>query len=1286
MQPDDLNVYADLADRNGDPETATMLRELAQFRSEPGPGPGGFAEHYGVTGNKSEVERGEVPITPADHRQMVKEATAEVEANPVYGHMAQARNAGLNLANFSKDYDLNSRKDIPGYQKMFTKAGKTSPDGFAQELGYDSLDHMIETFKNTPTKKEAINKAVEGKVEEWANANQAAAKENSDIAPVKNGRVNKLKTFEPKDVSIEPLPDDISDKFPVGGGGRYFHATSAELQSWLSRNGDGHLYRATRPISIRDGLDRGNPKYLHQFPTFDAKVFSFTSSLKNAKEIARENSDSILYRVSPDSLSDEFTIQVFDGEGGIIHVQSPYAAEIPEETIRVGRNSNREGVDSSGSVLRGESANTGTANGADGQELRRATGRDDVREGSVTPQEFVDSLPKEQRSRLRLEIAAELRSSYPDATKLVRLQKLVYRETTNSPPVLSTWNDKTTATTPPGATDKASPSVTTGGVSKEPWQMTLASFVEQQLVNDEYRAAIEADPQEKASFINDQKQEWRRSVEKAAEKGRIPTAVLDDYYAEWGSQVFHSTFRGVAEEGIKGWQPKDVRIWDRTYRQYLKMNELGATKGDQRELHREAIKRAIAEGEDVPAKVLADYPELFQSPTPQKDQGEEGPLFSTGGSVQFPETNRLSNIAREGPVWAAIKRENPQVEGGEEVSIYRATIGDNIRGSDFVAINPDIAAQHLENLNDRGEKGKIITKKVPLSDLVMANDATEFVYSPKGGAILSKSPQPTGNTIAKVKLELSAILPPEVLGNKERLEVVQSQGQLPGHIGRFLKSHLFSPVDRVGDTAQVKSLPDAVVADTKALGDFVNTQAFIEKGFGGFDVPTQKVQLGRMGRLVKNLEIRNLVVESLPVDVVDMLSGKQLTPEMLLHDDAVFADLFSVNGDNSIPFLIDTADSLADIIASSAAKVAEPLASDVGGRSFETDSAMGTNQSGAPLSASYRAVEVLGFGRSRRADRLSGSASGTSNARHGNSSVGVGRGSIAQTGANATGNIFSDEDVSIQAIYSKDGSIAGAFDPKTKKIWLVADTIKPGEAVGVATHEIGHRLMREDEVFIKRYDSLLSEFEALRGSDRRVETAFSRVPSDTPEHLRAEEGLMYAVQAEANVKPGKGLGERARFILKKMAAHIRAWLNTHGFKMKLTHDDIMAMIQQGIKRDIKRSMPGQSEDVRGMAGEPALAAESNVELKAVDTESPEFLAWFGSSKVVDSTGNPLRVFHGTGDDFTDFSSEKLGENTGAQSARKGFFFSNSPRNADRYAVYTSNALMRRENLIPPREI
>jgi len=56
-----------------------------------------------------------------------------------------------------------------------------------------------------------------------------------------------------------------------------------------------------------------------------------------------------------------------------------------------------------------------------------------------------------------------------------------------------------------------------------------------------------------------------------------------------------------------------------------------------------------------------------------------------------------------------------------------------------------------------------------------------------------------------------------------------------------------------------------------------------------------------------------------------------------------------------------------------------------------------------------------------------------------------------------------------------------------------------------------------------------------------------------------------------------------------------------------------------------------------------------------------FKKWFGNSKVVDKDGNPLKMYHGTGSDFTKFEHEKTGG--------VGFYFTSDPEEANIYAGF-----------------
>jgi len=63
------------------------------------------------------------------------------------------------------------------------------------------------------------------------------------------------------------------------------------------------------------------------------------------------------------------------------------------------------------------------------------------------------------------------------------------------------------------------------------------------------------------------------------------------------------------------------------------------------------------------------------------------------------------------------------------------------------------------------------------------------------------------------------------------------------------------------------------------------------------------------------------------------------------------------------------------------------------------------------------------------------------------------------------------------------------------------------------------------------------------------------------------------------------------------------------------------------------------------------------------TETEEFKAWFGNSKVVDSSGKPLVVYHGTSEDFEEFDIN----NQSKGSAGKGFYFTFSKKTAKMFS-------------------
>ena len=221
------------------------------------------------------------------------------------------------------------------------------------------------------------------------------------------------------------------------------------------------------------------------------------------------------------------------------------------------------------------------------------------------------------------------------------------------------------------------------------------------------------------------------------------------------------------------------------------------------------------------------------------------------------------------------------------------------------------------------------------------------------------------------------------------------------------------PLNGVSNSTKVKSLSDGIVADAKQVADFVNTKSFIEKGFNGFNIPMQRSQLGRMGRLIENDEIRKSVVESIPVDMMDVLASKKLSSDTLLHDKSVLRNLLSVDGYNPISLPIGAASRLANVVAVSAAKVTKLPVSNGSLSSLKGQAAPITGQGDLVASTSDRAMKMDGSVGPVIFNETNLTASGTNNIFHNTSFKKTVGNIIPDNEIIATKKTFNDKDISL---------------------------------------------------------------------------------------------------------------------------------------------------------------------------------------------------------------------------------------------------------------------------------
>jgi hypothetical protein len=81
------------------------------------------------------------------------------------------------------------------------------------------------------------------------------------------------------------------------------------------------------------------------------------------------------------------------------------------------------------------------------------------------------------------------------------------------------------------------------------------------------------------------------------------------------------------------------------------------------------------------------------------------------------------------------------------------------------------------------------------------------------------------------------------------------------------------------------------------------------------------------------------------------------------------------------------------------------------------------------------------------------------------------------------------------------------------------------------------------------------------------------------------------------------------------------------------------------------------------------------------TDTPAFRLWFRRSRVVDGNGDPLVVYHGTGEEFDAFDEGRLSRGTGHASSGLGFYFTPDRRSAKGYAEKASDGVPANENLL-----
>lgn len=263
-----------------------------------------------------------------------------------------------------------------------------------------------------------------------------------------------------------------------------------------------------------------------------------------------------------------------------------------------------------------------------------------------------------------------------------------------------------------------------------------------------------------------------------------------------------------------------------------------------------------------------------------------------------------------------------------------------------------------------------------------------------------------------------------------------------------------------------------------------------------------------------------------------------------------------------------------------------------------------------------------------------------------------------------------------RSIKAKGGAIQGYTDTDGR-IHLAAEGLTRQTAMPVALHE-GFHGHGEKLVGTRQWNAMMRRMADYQKAARKRKA-----------EGRVKEGDFYdqalrrvdAAIAQGAIAKGREAEEFAAYAIESYElapAGIKKWV-----------DDFIGMVKDWLARRFNiqvgevtpaqlrafavaalRSAEGTMPQVNASLGGSSIGRGA-LSTQSIGTDSPAFKRWFGQSKIVDAKGNPLKVYHGTNAQFTEFSRGMVGSNTGMDNTGLGFFFIADRQLADDFAQETS---------------
>lgn len=207
------------------------------------------------------------------------------------------------------------------------------------------------------------------------------------------------------------------------------------------------------------------------------------------------------------------------------------------------------------------------------------------------------------------------------------------------------------------------------------------------------------------------------------------------------------------------------------------------------------------------------------------------------------------------------------------------------------------------------------------------------------------------------------------------------------------------------------------------------------------------------------------------------------------------------------------------------------------------------------------------------------------------------------------------------------------------KVTLVADAITPENIVPVFLHELGGHVGIQGVLKPSAYENLMSDFDRLvKASNPDALEAKRLAERETDKEIQKDEYLPYLITVTAKNQQKQSAAQR---LVSRVLGAIKAWaVHKLGLNLKLNSSDILALAERMVKTVAKNPPPTPPKG----------------KLKTDQTETEAFKKWFSDSKVIDESGKPKIVYHGTNQSFNIFNVSDVGIHAGTMdqaNSRKG---------------------------------